>query len=58
MISPVSPKVVRTAPQPVTTPASAVVIPNNDRDRNASNGVVPETGRTFPGAVVAVPADG
>ena len=67
-------KVVRSAPPPVTAPACAVgiafknhaaqsaspvVIPNNHhRDRNAPNGAAAEMGRTCPGAVAAVPADG
>jgi hypothetical protein len=39
--------------------ASPVVIPNNyHRDRNAPNDTAAEMDRTFPGAVVAVPADG
>jgi hypothetical protein len=44
MISPVPPKVVLTVPQPETTPACAVVIPNHHHDRNAPNDAAAETG--------------
>lgn len=65
-------KVVRSAPPPVTAPvcaveiafknhavqsASPMVIPNN-RHRNAPNGAAAEMGRTCPGTVAAVLADG
>ena len=67
-------KVVRSAPPPVTAPACAVgialknhagqsaspmLIPNTHyRDHNAPNDAAAEMGRTCPGAVVDVPADG